>query len=70
MHASNRIKSGRDTSPVLTITEAAAYLALGDTSIYRLIGSGELRSFVVGRSRRITRSACDELIAKREAEAA
>ncbi len=55
---------------VLTVLEAARYLGVGPTSVYELIGANALRSFTIGRSRRVTRDACDELIAKREAAAA
>ncbi len=37
----------------LTVPEAAARLALGRSTVYELVLSGELPSFKVGRSRRI-----------------
>ncbi len=38
----------------LTIAEVAEQLRVGRTTVYRLIGSGELPSILVGRSRRVS----------------
>ena len=37
-----------------TVPEAAGYLRLGRTTVYRLIGTGELPSILIGGSRRVT----------------
>lgn len=51
---------------VFTIPEACEYLGIGVTTAYELMAEGELRSFTIGRSRRVTRDACDEFIFARE----
>ncbi len=38
----------------LTVDEAAAQLKIGRTSIWQLIRSGKIRSFRIGRLRRVT----------------
>ncbi|WP_439675753.1 helix-turn-helix domain-containing protein [Embleya sp. MST-111070] len=38
---------------VFTVEEAALFLKLGRTTVYRLIGTGELKSVTIGRSRRV-----------------
>jgi len=40
-----------------TVPEVAQHLRLGRTTVYRLIGTGELPSIKVGGSRRVTASA-------------
>ncbi|MBI5618792.1 MAG: helix-turn-helix domain-containing protein [Gammaproteobacteria bacterium] len=61
--------SSADLKRVFTIREACEYLGIGVTTAYELIAEGGLRTFTIGRARRVTRDACDELIAKREAAA-
>lgn len=46
---------------VLTAQEAMDVLGVGKNTIYRLLGSGKLRGFRVGRSWRITKDAILEL---------
>ncbi|GCD97111.1 helix-turn-helix domain-containing protein [Embleya hyalina] len=41
------------TNFVFTVEEAALFLKLGRTTVYRLIGTGELKSVTIGRSRRV-----------------
>ena len=55
---------------LFTVDEAGAALHLSRQSIYDLINSGELRSFTIGRSRRIPRAALDEFITERSELAA
>jgi len=58
-----------DTTPAkrgITMAEAREYLGVGQTTLYRLIASGDLRTYTIGRGRRTTIDWCDELIAKRE----
>lgn len=57
------------TKRALTVREAADYLGVGPTTIYRLISDSQLRSFLVRRCRRITTEACDEYIEEQEAVA-
>lgn len=45
-----------------TVPEVAAHLRLGRTTIYRLIGSGELPSILIGGSRRVTSDALERYI--------
>jgi len=45
------------TTLTYTIPEVADHLRLGRTTVYRLIGTGELPSIKVGASRRVTRDA-------------
>lgn len=51
-----------DRSLLCTVDEAARLLSLGRSSIYLLLGSGQLRSVKVGGRRLIPRAALDELI--------
>ncbi|HSW95188.1 MAG TPA: helix-turn-helix domain-containing protein [Patescibacteria group bacterium] len=52
----------------LRVEEAAEALGISRAKAFQLCASGELRSFTVGRSRRITPDAIKELIKTREAE--
>ena len=71
MHKSSRtIQTTPADTAVLTVPEAAHFLGIGVTAVYKLIASGELKSMTFGKSRRVTRAACLQLIAKRESEAA
>ena len=49
--------------PVLRVEEAAELLRIGRSAVYDLIRTGRLRSFKVGRSRRIPRDAIADAIA-------
>ena len=54
---------------LVRVEEAARLLGLGRSKVYELVGSGELRSVAIGRSRRIPASAIREwLDAKLAAE--
>jgi excisionase family DNA binding protein len=46
---------------------AARNLSISRAALYRLISSGEIESFKVGASRRISRDAQRRVIARREA---
>lgn len=50
---------------LLSIEEAAAILGVKRTSVYRVIGAGELRSVKVGRRRLVPSSAVDEFVGDR-----
>lgn len=49
---------------LLTVCEAGAQLRVSRSTIYELIGSGDLPSVRIRRSRRIPADAVDALIAK------
>lgn len=59
----------RPTRVLLTVEEAAERLAVGRTTAYRLIRSGELDSVRVGRLRRVHVEAIDSYAAQLAAEA-
>ena len=50
----------------LTMPQAAHYLGVGTTTLYKLIAEGRLRTYTFGKNRRTTREWCDECIAKNE----
>jgi excisionase family DNA binding protein len=53
----------------LSIDEAVVYLGIRRATLYRLLDSGEIKSFHIGRRRLIVRSELDRFIAQRlEAE--
>ena len=54
------IPSASDT--YLTVDEVAAVLKISRWKVYRLLRSGELDSFLVGRCRRVPASALAEMI--------
>ena len=49
--------------------EAARMLRISRTEMFRLLGSGEIRSILIGRRRRIPVTALDEYVASRLAAA-
>lgn len=51
-----------DPSELLTIAEARHLLRIGHTTIYKLLGSGELESIKIGGARRIPRAALDAFV--------
>jgi excisionase family DNA binding protein len=53
---------------LLSIKQTCRLLGLGRTSLYALMGSGQLRSVTVGRRRFVPREAIDEFIARLPAE--
>ena len=53
---------------VLTIEEAAEVLRIGRTTMFALVRDGEIRSFLIGRSRRIPLAAIDEYVRRKGAE--
>lgn len=67
--------SGERTEPhatplLLTVPQAAAMLSLGRTTVYELIGSGELETVVIGRARRVPVAAVVEFVEQRSVAAA
>ena len=49
---------------LVTVDEAARLLSIGRTQVYKLIGSGELPSIKLFRSRRIQASALRDYVAQ------
>ena len=45
------------SSMTLTVDEVAEQLRVGRTTVYRLLKTGELPSFCIGRSRRVSAEA-------------
>lgn len=55
-------------SAVFDVNEAIVYLNTNRTKLFELIKSQRLKSFKYGKGRRISREACDALIAELESE--
>ena len=53
----------------LNTAEGAAYVGLGETLFKRLLATGEIASYRVGRRRIIRRSTLEQWMGEREAEA-
>lgn len=60
----------RHSAQLLTVDEACARLRVSRWSLYNLIRSGELPSFTIGRSRRISEDALATFISDRSERAA
>lgn len=58
------VMATRSATLMLTVEEAAQELRIGRTRMFALIGSGDLGSVKIGRSRRVPRAALDAYIAK------
>lgn len=54
---------------LLTIPEAAQLLHVSRSTAYRLADSGELKAFYLGKCRRTSMAACQDLIDRKVAEA-
>lgn len=54
---------------LLTIPEAAQVLAVGRTTMYELIGAGEIGLVRIGRSVRVSIATLEDFVAEREDEA-
>lgn len=56
-HDANRIgvppAAGLQAAGCLTVVEAASWLGISRAKLYELLAAGEVRSFTVGRARRI-----------------
>lgn len=46
----------------LSINEVAEQLSIGRTTVYRLVKCGELPSFKIGRSRRVSAKSLEEFV--------
>ena len=63
-------RTGRPISPLLlTIPEAAQVLAVGRTTMYQLIGTGEISLVRIGRSVRVSIATLEDFVAERENDA-
>lgn len=49
----------------MSVPECAKYLGVGTSTIYKLIADEALKSFLIGRARRITRDQLDAYINRR-----
>lgn len=58
------------SNELLTPDQVAQRLGVGRTTVYELMGRGELPSLRIGRARRIPSSAVDAFIARKLEEAA
>jgi excisionase family DNA binding protein len=54
-----------DQSLLLTVAEAAAVLAIGRTTLYELIATGQLATVHIGRAVRIPRAELEAFVARR-----
>ncbi|HEY6798595.1 MAG TPA: excisionase family DNA-binding protein [Kineosporiaceae bacterium] len=52
--------------PLLTVPEARARLRVGNTTMFRLLGDGSIRSIKIGRRRLVPESALVEYVAQLE----
>ena len=59
------MKQTPNRDEVLTPEELARFLKCGRTFAYRLLGTGEVRSFTVGRLRRIRREDAERYVEAR-----
>ncbi len=55
---------------LLTIVEAARVLSIGRTTMYELVGSGQIEIVHIGRSARVPVAALDEYVERRRAAGA
>ncbi|MFR9723558.1 helix-turn-helix domain-containing protein [Streptomyces sp. MS19] len=59
---------GNPTPEALTVPEVMSALRLGRSKVYDLIRSGQLRSFTIGRARRVPADALTQFIRKQTGE--
>ncbi|MCB7037894.1 helix-turn-helix domain-containing protein [Eggerthella sinensis] len=57
------------TGEIITIPQAAKLLHVSPSTAYRLADSGELKAFYLGKCRRTSTTACENLIMAKMAEA-
>jgi excisionase family DNA binding protein len=58
-----------ESQSLLRVEEAAKYLSIGRTLVYRLLHSGELESVQIGRARRIPLVALESYVERLRDEA-
>ena len=54
-----------DRRLLLTVPEAAAVLAIGRTTLYELVGTGQLATVRIGRAVRIPRAELEAFVSRR-----
>lgn len=59
------IEVGEDGTELLKVPQVAKRLGVSEPTVWRLVGSGELESLKVGRSRRIAPASLEAYIARR-----
>ena len=64
------VPPGTPLKPINDVPDVMAYLGCSRPTIYNLINSGELESFLIGNRRKITDRAVHEMIARKEGRAA
>jgi excisionase family DNA binding protein len=52
----------RPVKHLYSAEEAAEFLGIGRTFLFRLLATGQIESFKIGRKRKITREALDEYV--------
>ena len=55
-------ESGATTPDIMTLSEAAAYIRVGEEDVLAIIQSGELKAKKIGTSYRISKKAIDEYL--------
>gem|GEM_PF-1335665 len=61
-HRESRKEGGNMADEVMTIPEVAEYLKVTRQTVHRLMKSGELKAFKIGRSTRILRSEIEKFV--------
>ncbi len=59
-----RVRALAHPPPLLTVADAAAMLVISERQVWRLLATGDLDKFVVGRAARVTRASIERLIAR------
>jgi excisionase family DNA binding protein len=65
-HDEENIAMAAEVPPLLvSVRNAARILAVGRTTVYELIGAGELEAIQIGRSRRVPVSSLEDFVQRR-----
>jgi len=64
-HRESRKEGGNMADEVMTIPEVAEYLKVTRQTVHRLMKSGKLKAFKIGRSTRILRTEVEKFIEER-----
>ncbi|MDD3413448.1 MAG: helix-turn-helix domain-containing protein [Lachnospiraceae bacterium] len=62
------MEDNKETSKIMTITEVAEYLKISEVTTYKLVQSGSLPSFKIGRSWRVKMDDLLEFIERKKGE--
>jgi excisionase family DNA binding protein len=57
-------QAGPSVPDIMTLSEAAAYMRVGEDDVLAIITSGELKAKKIGSSYRISKQAVDEFLSK------